>query len=78
MLPQATTRVKANGLITLSATKQVEGAVTLEISDNGPGISPEIHSQVFIPFVTTKPKGTGLGLSIVRKITNMHGGSIHL
>jgi len=69
---------QAEGMITLSASKQVDGEVILEVSDNGPGISPEIHSQVFIPFFTTKSKGTGIGLSIVRKILNMHGGSIRL
>ena len=68
---------QANGLITLKGKQDGKNEVILEISDNGPGISPEIHSQIFIPFFTTKQKGTGIGLSIVKKILNMHGGSIH-
>ena len=68
---------QSNGLITLSGKLKGKDEVLLEISDNGPGISPSIHSQVFIPFFTTKQKGTGIGLSIVKKILNMHGGSIN-
>jgi len=66
-----------DGLITLRGKLEGRNEVILEISDNGPGISPPIQSQVFIPFFTTKQKGTGIGLSIVKKILNMHGGSIH-
>jgi len=65
------------GLIKLRAKWKKKNELLLEVSDNGPGISPEIQSQVFIPFFTTKQKGTGIGLSIVKKILNMHGGSIH-
>ena len=67
---------QADGVITLKAREQGENEVILEISDNGPGIPSEIYSQLFIPFFTTKPKGTGIGLSIVKKIINMHGGTI--
>jgi len=67
---------QTDGFISLHGKRKGKDEVILEISDNGPGISPEIHSQVFIPFFTTKQKGTGIGLSIVKKILNMHGGSI--
>ena len=53
-----------------------EGAVIIQVSDNGGGIRPEILDQVFEPFATTKPadKGTGLGLSMSRNIIrDMHG-----
>jgi nitrogen fixation/metabolism regulation signal transduction histidine kinase len=66
----------SNGLIGLRARPHRKDEVLLEVSDNGPGIPPEIHSQVFVPFFTTKQKGTGIGLSIVRKVLNMHEGSI--
>lgn len=68
---------QSGGVITLSAKRLDKDEVILEITDNGPGIPLEFHSQVFIPFFTTKQKGTGIGLSIVKKILNMHGGSIH-
>lgn len=49
---------------------------TLTITDDGPGIAPEVRDQVFEPFVTTKPSGTGLGLTIAQAIVDAHGGRI--
>jgi signal transduction histidine kinase len=65
-------------LIRISISQPDKSEILMEISDNGSGISPEIQSQVFIPFFTTKQKGTGIGLSIVRKIIHMHGGTIQV
>ncbi len=48
----------------------------ITVADNGPGFASDIISQVFDPYVTSKPKGTGLGLSIVKKIVEEHGGWI--
>ena len=50
----------------------------MEVSDDGPGISPEIVARIFDPFFTTKPAGvgTGLGLSIVYGIVQEHGGEV--
>jgi signal transduction histidine kinase/CheY-like chemotaxis protein len=57
---------------------QVEHRILLEVSDDGPGIPPEIASRVFDPFFTSKPfgVGTGLGLSIVYGIVHQHGGEV--
>ena len=46
------------------------------VEDNGPGFDTGSVSQVFDPYVTTKPKGTGLGLAIVKKLVEEHVGSI--
>lgn len=59
----------------------VEGNnVIVSVSDNGPGIKPEIRSKIFDPFFTTKPvgQGTGLGLSICHSIVERHGGKIEM
>jgi two-component system NtrC family sensor kinase len=65
-----------NGLINVSA--HMEGKeVILTITDNGPGIPPEISETLFEPFVTRhKTNGTGLGLSIVKQFIVGHGGTI--
>jgi signal transduction histidine kinase len=51
-------------------------ALTIHISDDGPGIPDEIQQQIFHPFFSTKSEGTGLGLSITKRIVEEHGGSI--
>ena len=50
--------------------------VQIRVEDNGPGFEEGSISQVFDPYVTTKPKGTGLGLAIVKKLVEEHIGSI--
>lgn len=52
------------------------GVVEVSVADTGPGISPDIASQLFQPFITTKPQGMGVGLSISRTIVESHGGQI--
>ncbi len=50
--------------------------VQIKVEDNGPGFQSGAVSQIFDPYVTTKPKGTGLGLAIVKKLVEEHVGSI--
>ena len=47
-----------------------------KVQDDGTGLSPEVTSQLFEAFVTTRPEGSGLGLHITRRIIEQHGGSI--
>jgi PAS domain S-box-containing protein len=56
------------------------GRAALEITDDGPGVAPQIRSRLFEPFVTTKTasSGTGLGLSLSFGIANAHGGTLEL
>jgi signal transduction histidine kinase len=54
-----------------------EDWVILYVSDNGPGIPPEIKNNLFDSFSTSgKEHGTGLGLAIVKKIVEEHGGLV--
>jgi nitrogen fixation/metabolism regulation signal transduction histidine kinase len=50
--------------------------VRIRVEDNGPGFEAGSMSQIFDPYVTTKPKGTGLGLAIVKKLVEEHVGTI--
>jgi signal transduction histidine kinase len=61
-------------------TYREDNFVVVEITDNGPGISPEVQSHIFEPFFTTKGvgQGTGLGLDTVQRIVKKHQGSIQV
>ena len=54
------------------------GIVTLEVSDNGPGIEPALKSRIFEPYFSTKAHGTGLGLAIVSTIVADHHGFVRV
>ncbi|NER79914.1 MAG: cyclic nucleotide-binding domain-containing protein [Leptolyngbya sp. SIO1D8] len=60
-------------------TCQEKTHLLVEISDNGPGIPPEIQPRIFEAFFTTKAigKGTGLGLDMAYRIVRKHGGDIY-
>jgi signal transduction histidine kinase len=53
-----------------------DGAIRIDVADNGPGIDPDHVGQLFDGFFTTRADGLGLGLSICRTILAAHGGSI--
>jgi PAS domain S-box-containing protein len=85
-LRQVFTNVMKNALEAVDG-KRVEGRVevnlmaagdraTVEVVDNGVGITAEDRDRIFLPFFTTKPSGTGLGMSIVKKIVDLHGGEV--
>ncbi len=57
-------------------TFEVDGAVTIEIQDDGPGIPIDVRPHIFKPFFTTKREGNGLGLAISARIVAEHGGHI--
>ena len=52
------------------------GGVAFVVSDNGPGIPPELREKMFSPFVTSKPRGMGLGLPLAQQTIVDHGGRI--
>ena len=60
----------------ISTAPAEDGMLMISVADTGPGIAPEVCSQLFQPFVTTKRHGMGVGLSISRTIIEAHGGRI--
>ncbi len=60
------------------STRRRAGAVMVEFSDTGKGMSREQKQRVFEPFYTTKKKGSGLGLAVVKQVAERHGGCVSL
>jgi two-component system, NtrC family, sensor histidine kinase HydH len=69
---------------TITITTRTRGAeasgpsVEIAVSDRGPGISPEVRANLFVPFFTTRAQGTGLGLAISERIIQEMGGRIEV
>ncbi len=53
-----------------------ESRMVIRIQDNGNGIRPEIHPNIFLPFVTSRFNHAGFGLSIAKKLMIQMGGDI--
>jgi nitrogen fixation/metabolism regulation signal transduction histidine kinase len=66
------------GRIIINSGVDIQGKKFISVTDNGPGISPELLDEIFVPFFTTKNTGTGIGLSLSKQIMRLHGGSIRV
>lgn len=53
-----------------------EGLQFVNVTDNGVGIPNSVKSNLFQPFITTKPEGSGIGLSLSRQIARLHDGDL--
>jgi putative PEP-CTERM system histidine kinase len=63
--------------VQITILKAQETEFQMEVSDNGPGISPDLlPHRLFEPFKTTRPKGSGIGLWQVRQLVESLGGKI--
>jgi signal transduction histidine kinase len=52
--------------------------LSIRISNNGQPIPEDVIENIFVPFVTYKKGGTGVGLALVKKVIDLHYGSIHV
>jgi len=77
LVANARDAMTGGGVITIAAHR-TDAGTRIEVSDNGPGLPPDLIDKVFEPWVTTKPagQGSGLGLAIVRDVVRAHGGSV--
>jgi two-component system sensor histidine kinase HydH len=52
------------------------GDLIIEVADRGPGVAEDDRDKIFEPFFTGKTHGTGLGLAVVRRVVELHHGTI--
>lgn len=64
-------------LVELRST-DVNDYISIEVTDNGKGLDPEMQQKVLEPFFTTKAQGTGLGLAVVQSVVSNHSGQMLL
>jgi len=64
--------------IEIGVAEAPSGVRALYVKDNGEGIAPGFHDQIFSLFsrINTEPEGTGIGLTLVKKIARQHGGDV--
>ncbi len=65
-------------ILTIRTSSKHPGMVVVTVEDTGPGLDESVASELFNPFVTTKPDGMGLGLSISQGIIEAHKGRLYL
>ena len=64
------------GHVTVTTFGPQNGRVGFEVADDGPGVPPDIQTEIFMPFVTRREGGTGLGLAFVERVVAAHQGNV--
>jgi signal transduction histidine kinase len=79
LVNNAVDAIEENGgsRVLIQARPTDDGKIQFSVSDDGPGVPPEIVDRLFEPLTTTKSRGTGLGLAIVRRMVLIHEGDIY-
>ena len=66
------------GRVTVTTEPETDAYLKVTISDSGVGIPREDVERIFKMYYTTKPEGTGIGLALVRRVVDLHHGSIEI
>jgi len=64
------------GLVTITSATDEGGVIKATVTDTGTGIPPENLERIFKMYYTTKMDGTGIGLALVRRVVELHRGSV--
>jgi signal transduction histidine kinase len=76
LIVNAIEAMPSGGLIVLRTGTSDDGG-WVQVSDDGPGMPPDVERRIFEPFFTTKgDEGTGLGLAMVYACMQRHGGTV--
>jgi two-component system, NtrC family, nitrogen regulation sensor histidine kinase GlnL len=78
--PEVTLRTRfASGIMLRQAghAQPIRLPIEICVTDNGPGVDPELRDHIFEPFVSSKKQGQGLGLALVRKLVRDMNGRIN-
>ena len=82
LFEQVLVNIIKNAAESISSSAHAEGGeivvhtfapASVEVVDNGPGISREVEAKLFTPFFSTKPNGQGIGLVFIREVLTKHG-----
>jgi PAS domain S-box-containing protein len=68
----------AGGRVTITTEAESEAMLKMTVGDTGAGIPPADVEKIFAMYYTTKPEGTGIGLALVRRVVDLHHGSIEI
>ncbi len=72
----------SGGQVLVRVVEDVPGRVRIDVCDSGPGVTPEERAMIFTRFYRSESAGqnvgSGLGLPIVKRIVEIHGGTLHL
>ncbi|RLQ94608.1 ATP-binding protein [Falsibacillus albus] len=78
IIKNAIEAIRSEGKIWISAAKQANGFVSIQIKDNGAGMTEDQIKKLGSPYYSTKEKGTGLGLTVCYHIVKQMGGQIQI
>ncbi|MGD0782902.1 MAG: ATP-binding protein [Candidatus Aminicenantales bacterium] len=78
LLRNALSAMPEGGVLRIDCSHDAGRALTVSVTDNGRGMTPQERERIFEPFFSTFPGGRGLGLAVVRRIVEDYQGTIRV